>query len=74
MMENNAFITVAHPVGPLVSVVVLEYLCVCLCTNLFRNMKVHILVTRSEALGETKDNPLMRALKWAIGDADLGLA
>jgi len=73
-MENNAFITVAHPVGSL-----------CLCCSLgvskflpmydlFRNMKVHNLVTRNEVLGETEDNPWLRALKWATGEADLGLA
>lgn len=50
VMENNAFTTVAHPVGSLslccrVSKVLPFY-------SLFRNMKVHI-VTRSEALGET---------------------
>lgn len=66
MMENNVFITVAHPVVSLglccnfgVSRFFPMY-------NLFRNTKVHILVRRSEALGETWDNPLARALKQGM--------
>lgn len=53
VMENNAFTTVAHPVGSL------SLCCSCRVSkvlpfySLFRNMKVHI-VTRSEALGETE--------------------
>lgn len=73
MMENNVFITVAHPVvslGLCCSLGVSRFFPM---YSLFRNTKVHILVTRSEALGETWDNPLVRALKQGM-DADLGLA
>lgn len=74
-MENNAFITVAHPVGSLGLCCSLGVSTFLPMYNLFRNMKVHILVTRNEALGETQYyNPLVRALKWEIEDADLGLA
>lgn len=69
-MEGTAFITVVHPVGSLdlCSLGVFKFMPM---YSPFKNMNVHVLVTRSEALGR---HGLAVDESPKIGDVGLGLA